>query len=218
MICGRPRRAPGRRAGCGSRRPMPIRLRLCWMICFGCTRRAGDRAANLASWPIRRCMPFIGTRRGRCDAEGMLRLYRMRIGEAVAAVYYGFAWRSRAYAYLGGFDPDMPRLSPGALIVWHAIGAAMAEGCAGIRFPAGRRALQIRLGCGRSSERGPDVAQMSDAARSAVAAYRRGDISAEIALMRVCSRPDDAAAVINWLEAVGRSRNCCASRGRSARG
>src|SRR3954469_1198059 len=45
-------------------------------------------------------------------AEGMLRLYRMRIGEAVAAVYYGFAWRHRAYAYIGGFDPDMPRARP----------------------------------------------------------------------------------------------------------
>jgi CelD/BcsL family acetyltransferase involved in cellulose biosynthesis len=61
--------------------------------------------------------------------EGALRLYRMRIGERVAAIYYGFAWRDRAYAYIGGFDPERSRLSPGALILFHAIGAAIAEGC-----------------------------------------------------------------------------------------
>jgi CelD/BcsL family acetyltransferase involved in cellulose biosynthesis len=70
-------------------------------------------------------------------AEGMLRLYRLRIGETVAAVYYGFAWRGRAYAYIGGFDPTMPRLSPGALILRHAIGAAIAEGCAEFDFLRG---------------------------------------------------------------------------------
>jgi CelD/BcsL family acetyltransferase involved in cellulose biosynthesis len=70
-------------------------------------------------------------------AEGMLRLHRMRIGEAVAAVYYGFAWRRRSYAYLGGFDPEMPRLSPGAQILLHAIGAAIAEGCGEFDFLRG---------------------------------------------------------------------------------
>ncbi len=75
------------------------------------------------------------------DAEGALRLYRMRIGETVAALYYGFAWRGRAYAYIGGFAPEMPRFSPGALILRHAIGEAISGGVYGVRFPARRRGL-----------------------------------------------------------------------------
>jgi CelD/BcsL family acetyltransferase involved in cellulose biosynthesis len=61
-------------------------------------------------------------------AAGMLRLYRLRIGDAVAAVYYGFARGGASYAYLGGFDPATPRQSPGAQIMLHAIGEAIAEG------------------------------------------------------------------------------------------
>ena len=74
-------------------------------------------------------------------AEGMLRLYRLRIGEAVAAVYYGFAWRDRAYAYIGGFDPDMPRLSPGALITASRDRRSDRRGMRRVRFPARRREL-----------------------------------------------------------------------------
>jgi CelD/BcsL family acetyltransferase involved in cellulose biosynthesis len=78
--------------------------------------------------------------------EGMLRLYRMRIGGAVAAVYYGFVWRGRSYAYIGGFDPDMPRLSPGTLILLHAIVAAIAEGCHEFDFLRGDEAYKYAWG------------------------------------------------------------------------
>lgn len=44
---------------------------------------------------------------------------------------------------------------------------------------------------------------MNEAARAAIAAYRRGDISAEIALMRVVLAIGDAASVIRWLETAG---------------
>lgn len=79
-------------------------------------------------------------------AEGMLRLYRLHIGAAVAAVCYGFAWRGRSYAYIGGFDPEMPRLSPGALILHHAIGAAIAEGCAEFDFLRGGETYKYAWG------------------------------------------------------------------------
>src|SRR5205085_10143656 len=49
---------------------------------------------------------------------GMLRLYRLWIGGAVLGVYYGFCCNGRAYAYLGGFDPEQPRLSPGAQLLY----------------------------------------------------------------------------------------------------
>jgi CelD/BcsL family acetyltransferase involved in cellulose biosynthesis len=70
-------------------------------------------------------------------ASGMLRLYRLRIGTHVAAVYYGFVWRNRAYAYIGGFDPELPRLSPGAQILHHVIGEAIAQGCTEFHFLRG---------------------------------------------------------------------------------
>jgi SAM-dependent methyltransferase len=47
------------------------------------------------------------------------------------------------------------------------------------------------------------MAAMSDAAMEAVTAYRSGDISAEIALMRVVLAIGDAASLIDWLEAAG---------------
>jgi CelD/BcsL family acetyltransferase involved in cellulose biosynthesis len=78
--------------------------------------------------------------------EGMLRLYRMRIGERVAAVYYGFARGGRSYAYLGGFDPEMPRLSPGVLILLHAICTAIAEGCAEFDFLRGGESYKYAWG------------------------------------------------------------------------
>jgi CelD/BcsL family acetyltransferase involved in cellulose biosynthesis len=80
------------------------------------------------------------------SAAGMLRLYRLRIACAVAAVYYGFCWRDRAYAYLGGFDPDLPRLSPGAQILHHAIVAAIAEGCREFHFLRGGEAYKYAWG------------------------------------------------------------------------
>ena len=102
-----------RREGCGSKRRTPIRFRRCWTICSACTRRAGGRAASRACWPIRRCGHSTAMRPRRSRPRGCCGFTGCASARAVAAVYYGFAWRDRAYAYIGGFDPDMPRLSPG---------------------------------------------------------------------------------------------------------
>ena len=67
----------------------------------------------------------------------MLRLYRLRIGDAVAGVYYGFQHGGNAYAYLGGFDPEMTRLSPGAQLLDYAIRAAIGEGVREFHFLRG---------------------------------------------------------------------------------
>ena len=67
----------------------------------------------------------------------MLRLYRLRIAGTVVGVYYGFHCHGKAYAYLGGFDPDMTRLSPGAQLLHHAICAAIAEGAREFHFLRG---------------------------------------------------------------------------------
>jgi CelD/BcsL family acetyltransferase involved in cellulose biosynthesis len=60
-------------------------------------------------------------------AAGMLRLYRLSIEGAALAVCYGFAAKGSACAYLSGFDPSQLRLSPGRLIIGHAIEEASAE-------------------------------------------------------------------------------------------
>ncbi|MGC2522565.1 MAG: GNAT family N-acetyltransferase [Stellaceae bacterium] len=79
-------------------------------------------------------------------AAGMLRLYRLRIGGAVLAVYYGFIAKETAYAYLGGFDPSQPRLSPGMLILAHAIEEARAEGAQRFDFLRGGEAYKYAWG------------------------------------------------------------------------
>jgi CelD/BcsL family acetyltransferase involved in cellulose biosynthesis len=80
-----------------------------------------------------------------CTA-GMLRLYRLRIGGAVAGIYYGFHRHDRAYAYLGGFDPEMTRLSPGAQLLDHAIRAAIDEGAREFHFLRGGESYKYTWG------------------------------------------------------------------------
>ncbi len=50
------------------------------------------------------------------------------------------------YYYLGGFDPDYAALSPGALLVGHAIEAAVREGAVAFDFLRGREAYKRRWG------------------------------------------------------------------------
>jgi CelD/BcsL family acetyltransferase involved in cellulose biosynthesis len=78
--------------------------------------------------------------------RGMLRLYRLHIADRAAAVYYGFASSGRSYAYIGGFDPELPRLSPGAQIILHAIREAVAEGCAEFHFLRGDESYKYSWG------------------------------------------------------------------------
>ena len=77
---------------------------------------------------------------------GMLRLYRLRIGEHIAAVYYGFCRAGRSYAYLGGFDPELTRLSPGAQILHHAITEAISEGAREFHFLRGGESYKYAWG------------------------------------------------------------------------
>ncbi len=81
-------------------------------------------------------------------AAGMLRLYRLSLGAAVLAVYYGFAAKRRAYAYLGGFDPAHSRLSPGAQIIAYAIEQAVAEGASRFDFLRGDESYKRAWGAG----------------------------------------------------------------------
>jgi CelD/BcsL family acetyltransferase involved in cellulose biosynthesis len=82
---------------------------------------------------------------GFCEA-GMLRLYRLWIAGAVVGVYYGFHCNGSAYAYLGGFEPDMPRLSPGAQLLHHAIRQAVTDGAHEFHFLRGGESYKYAWG------------------------------------------------------------------------
>jgi CelD/BcsL family acetyltransferase involved in cellulose biosynthesis len=77
---------------------------------------------------------------------GMLRLYRLSFGDQAIAVFYGFAAKGASYAYIGGFDPGLPRLSPGSLLLGHAIERAAAEGCRQFDFLRGSEAYKYAWG------------------------------------------------------------------------
>ncbi|HEY4707365.1 MAG TPA: GNAT family N-acetyltransferase [Thermodesulfobacteriota bacterium] len=69
--------------------------------------------------------------------KGMLRLYRMRYsGSDIAALYCLFR-SGRVYAYLGGFDPALSRLSPGAQLLRHVVEDSIRTGAGVIDFLRG---------------------------------------------------------------------------------
>lgn len=69
--------------------------------------------------------------------KGMLRLYRMRYsGSDIAALYCLFR-SGRVYAYLGGFDPAVSRLSPGAHLLRHVVEDSIRSGARVIDFLRG---------------------------------------------------------------------------------
>src|SRR5207237_10314428 len=70
-------------------------------------------------------------------AGSMLGLHRLSVDGAAASVRYGFAAKGVACAYLSGFDPSQSQLSPGMLVMGHAIEQASAEGAACFDFLRG---------------------------------------------------------------------------------
>jgi CelD/BcsL family acetyltransferase involved in cellulose biosynthesis len=83
--------------------------------------------------------------------SGVLRLHALRLDGAVIAALYALADRPgggdrRVYFYLGGFDPAYAALSPGALLLGHAIEAAAREGAVAFDFLRGREAYKLRWG------------------------------------------------------------------------
>lgn len=80
------------------------------------------------------------------DDAGLLRLWALRIGSDIAAVYYGLADSGRAYAYLTGFDPDYAFESPGTILIGHALTHALDHGMREFHFLRGREPYKFRWG------------------------------------------------------------------------
>jgi CelD/BcsL family acetyltransferase involved in cellulose biosynthesis len=79
-------------------------------------------------------------------ARGWLRLYALRVGGRTAAVQLGWSARGRAYYYIGGWDPDFAKLSPGGLLVEHAVREAVREGAREFDFLRGRESYKYLWG------------------------------------------------------------------------
>ena len=60
--------------------------------------------------------------------RGWLRLHRLVLDGETRAAMYTFQLRTRVYHYLAGFDPQLARFGPGALLMQHALKRAIDEG------------------------------------------------------------------------------------------
>lgn len=59
--------------------------------------------------------------------RGVARLHLMKLDGLIRAVVYAMVYRECAYSYLGGFEPQLSRFSPGALILNFAIEQSLRE-------------------------------------------------------------------------------------------
>lgn len=82
----------------------------------------------------------------RLAGAGLARCYLLRIDDAVVGAYYGFLNRAKAYAYIGGFDPDFAEESPGSILIGHALAEAVREGATEFHFLRGGEAYKYSWG------------------------------------------------------------------------
>lgn len=87
----------------------------------------------------------------RLQEAGLLRVLGLRIAGKPVAVLYVLAdapsvAQRRWFYYIGGFDPAVRTLSPGTLLVGHAIARAQAEGAAVFDFLRGAEPYKLRWG------------------------------------------------------------------------
>jgi CelD/BcsL family acetyltransferase involved in cellulose biosynthesis len=79
-------------------------------------------------------------------AAGLLRLHALMVRDEPVAVLYGLFAKGRAYYYIGGFDPELARLSLGTLATGEAIASAAREGATAFDFLRGQELYKYRWG------------------------------------------------------------------------
>src|SRR5205823_1558429 len=72
-----------------------------------------------------------------CATRGWLRLHTLRLDGRIQAVLYCFHYGGGGYYYLGGFEPELARYSPGTVLTAHAIRSAIDEGAREFDFVRG---------------------------------------------------------------------------------
>jgi CelD/BcsL family acetyltransferase involved in cellulose biosynthesis len=83
-------------------------------------------------------LAFHGDVLARMVAAGMLRLFALRVAGVLAGVLYGFSDARTFCYYLGGFDARFAEVSPGTLLIGHAIEEAIREGADRFDFLRGQ--------------------------------------------------------------------------------
>lgn len=81
-----------------------------------------------------------------CFELGILRLHALFAAEETVAVLYGFKLNLSTYYYIGGFNPDLSKFSPGSLIIAYAIEQALKDGCNRFDFLQGAEPYKYRWG------------------------------------------------------------------------
>lgn len=79
-------------------------------------------------------------------ARGWLRLLLLVLDDRPLAGYYGFLAGTRAYYYLGGFDPEFEDLSPGTVLLGAAVEDAETRGATTFDFLRGDEPYKYRWG------------------------------------------------------------------------
>ncbi len=77
---------------------------------------------------------------------GLLRLYALFFGERLAALYYGFLAKQRAWFYLAAFASELGQFSPGTLLLAEVIQQSMREGATEFDFLRGQERYKYRWG------------------------------------------------------------------------
>lgn len=77
---------------------------------------------------------------------GALRLYGLLLNGRVVAALYGFRSGRRLFYYLGGFDPELSQLSPGTVLIGHAIEQSIREGAGEFDFLRGQEKYKYAWG------------------------------------------------------------------------
>lgn len=83
--------------------------------------------------------------RGLLEA-GCLRLYCLFFEDEIIAALYAFEQNKRIYCYLSGFNPRLERLSPGKIILGHAIENAIRCGISEVDFLRGSESYKYQWG------------------------------------------------------------------------
>jgi CelD/BcsL family acetyltransferase involved in cellulose biosynthesis/glycosyltransferase involved in cell wall biosynthesis len=76
----------------------------------------------------------------------LLSVHGMRIDNGLVAIAYCLRTAARVYYYLGGFDPEFAEVSPGTLVLAHAVEAAWRDGAVEFDFLRGREAYKYLWG------------------------------------------------------------------------
>jgi CelD/BcsL family acetyltransferase involved in cellulose biosynthesis len=77
---------------------------------------------------------------------GVLRLYGLRLDGRIVASLYALAGGGRTFHYVSASDPAWSSLSPGSLLIGHAIEQAVHEHCTEFDFLGGREAYKYLWG------------------------------------------------------------------------